>query len=264
MGGYYDPQAADPAIHVLHGRDDFLFHAGNMEPRVLDELRAVHEVFLKTGYAETARPRPASFAPPAPPWPPADPFLRERLVAWATAWRLNAEDSTDPWILDTAWCTLFDWTREGNDRSMFSPCRPPSNGVFSTRPGPPIPPFSFQVPAWPMDRWSREEMREWTEAAFKRKLAEYLNEAEIGARRHGWEPVARNNARLRLSADRHFEWLARYQCRGEAQTAIASADGISANKISAGIHKVARLIGLSVYNGKARLRGPRPPKGKNR
>lgn len=260
---YYDPTAAGAPIHVLHARDDFLFHVVTVEPRVLDTLRAVHDFFLTTEYAEAAHARPPSFAPAVPPLPSADSVLMGRLMSWAAGWSLTVKDPNDPWVLRAGWQTLFDWTGQ-EERSMFSPCRPASTLAPGSTRQIPLPPFSFQVPAWPMEVWSREEMREWVERAFMRRLTDYLDQAEEGAKRAGWEPVARSNTRFSLPADRHFQWLARYQCGGEAQTEIADADGISANKISAGINKAARLIGLSVYNGKARPRGPRVRKGKNR
>lgn len=70
----------------------------------------------------------------------------------------------------------------------------------------------------------------------------------------------------RLPADRHFDWLIRYQLMGESMLGIAKAEGIDRRHISRRIHGTADLIGLKLRErspaGPARNRGhPNSPCG---
>lgn len=60
----------------------------------------------------------------------------------------------------------------------------------------------------------------------------------------------------RVPADRHFDWLIRYQLIGESMSGIANADGLDRRYVSRSIHGIADLIGLKLR--------PRSPAGRPR
>ena len=179
------------------------------------------------------------------------------LSGWQTSWNLSEE-----WVAEEAILALWRWYGSANSDLVpgltlahcWSSAWQPDDRE-SDAPYVPYYPF-FPFPSWPVLWETRQEYEVRAKAEFEKTLRLYVDDVERRAERQGLERTPEVRARLGLPVDRHFEWLARYQCGVSRQYEIADEAGVSESKVSRAINEAARLIGLTLYNGKKGSRRP--------
>jgi hypothetical protein len=122
---------------------------------------------------------------------------------------------------------------------------------------PAVAPLAFSA-TWYAEVETREEAIQRIDQAFQKKLRAYLDEVQLVTGSAGLRSQSFPRS-VSETMDRDCAWYVFYQCKWMTQAEIADTFGVSIQAVSSGIHRAARILGLTVVDGRAR---PREFKGR--
>jgi hypothetical protein len=158
------------------------------------------------------------------------------IETWSERFRLD-----DPWIIQAAYATLYEWGRWfPDDRPHLWGPRMDDLRAHIMENGETPSPSQFDFHGhWHPHREQRGEARERLLCEFLKELSEFLDACE---RHHAYE--------------RHLRWCALFQTKRKAQRDIRSEEpgDLSRQAVQKGIRSAASGIGLSLRDGR---KGPR-------
>jgi hypothetical protein len=169
--------------------------------------------------------------------------LRESLLEWATAWRLEPE-----WCLEHALRTMYDWNQSPHDLEELMWQQGGGGWVAPTKEDERR--FVFEHPGWEPTYDHRKKIKEEITLAFKNRLEEYLDSIEALVSERGFVKTKSKNER------EHFEWLACFQVKVMSYEEIRDAFRPTADSgqqtylsddtkaVRKAVNELARFIGL--------------------
>ena len=178
-------------------------------------------------------------------------------AAWVRRWRLLGSQGS--WIECAIVETLVWWVRQrrasepvGRDL-IYSPrehaiVAPPEEWGRFVRAYYPVRhavlPVRLRPAYWMPFQETRADAEARLRAAFEDDLKNGLDEIEVGLREEGHQPSPTKDA-----TTRHFDWLVRFQCRGESMPEIAKRPGrgerTTPQAVEQAVKSMATLIGLA-------------------
>ncbi len=165
-----------------------------------------------------------------------DPVLKDRLVTWATKFRI-CED----WVLKSALGTLRFWSLGASSLIWIHPASLQSSALTDDERR-----FAFEHPGWYPELLTQEQAEANIRLVFDASLRLYFERIEALAKDRGLKRTPAKRSRSGQSARRHFEWLVRWQVQGWTQRSIADeADLEDTKTVAAGIKAAADAIGLT-------------------
>lgn len=287
LGGEYRHPARDASRQ--QARAYLLQRLGAVAPEIVEKLREDVLPRYREAWAAT-EPEPQTLppksplgapverrAPPAwilwsfmkgtwtlepPDAPAAVRAMHAALIAWATRYRM-----THDWILDGALRTLRVWHgREALGTARDDMTEPPGllpPHFVHAEPEPP--PFRFEHAGWAPTVQTRAAYEALLDAAYENAKRMYFAKPEAHARAlrhiyqmhdpdtHAWTKAPELHATRRPDGTRGFpgfDWLIRYEFRGETQASIAAAEKRQPRRVRSAIHDTARLVGIQPRDGR--------------
>ncbi len=217
-------------------RSAFLNTVRKLQPKVLADLEGLADLFPLT-WRQTRKLETVEREYGGELW--------AELSCWADSYNLNA-----PWVLLAAAETIAAWTEFPSVRGHWAP----RVGSLPTRRGEL---FYFMDEAPDLSRLTRSEAERTITETFRVYLESYLDRLAVDYKEQGWEV-----GKQRRAADKHLEWLVRFQVLCESMSRIAQAVPPIASRttpretVGKAVREVAELIDLPLRVS----RGGRPRK----
>jgi len=232
LGGEFERDAW-PRDSVDEARQRFMKMCVGVEPQVLRSL------LQDATWAESL----AGGDPPSPM------TAHEALGRWGETWQLS-----EPWCLD--WACLQVALRGAKKRGLWPPPNRAhaiaANLVFGNVKlvsGPPLKTeaFRFESAGWEIEQDDRRSFEAQTKKEFVAALKAYGDENEQRAEREGMLRTPE------LRTEHHFNWLARYQVKGERFADIAAnTAALTPKAVEVAVKRLAKFIGLTLRKPRTR------------